>query len=450
MSRHTERPPYFTEAQWQEYLRQNGQDPGGGGGAEPRYTDRPPYLTEAQWQEYLRNHPEEAPGPTGDDGKVVPFTRKRKKPPPAPPPGGWPAWHSRLRRDDRGRIIADLANVLIAVRGEDQLVGACAFDEMLQHSIVQKEWPRLPDASPVQPPPHETNDDDIGRLQEWLQRMGIPRVGREVVGQAVEIFARERRFHPIRDWLTGLQWDGVSRIDRWLFVYFGAEAEDDEAIEYVAAIGKMFLIAMVARVFEPGVQADCMMVLEGDQGILKSRACRALAGEWFSDSLPENIASKDTRQHLRGKWLVEISELAAISKAETETLKAFITRREERYRPPFGRHDVVEKRQCLFVGTTNQDMYIKDQTGGRARQMHDDRRGRPRRRPQPAFRRGPGLLPPGRAMVADLRGRGEILQAAADQTARGRSVVSGHRRLASSADGNALHRRASCPRLSWL
>jgi predicted P-loop ATPase len=195
--------------------------------------------------------------------------------------------------------------------------------------------------------------------------MGLPRIGREIVGQAVEIFARERSFHPVREWLNSLVWDGVRRIDRWLFVYFGAEAENDAAIEYVSAIGKMFLIAMVARIFRPGCQADYMLVLEGDQGILKSSACRALAGEWFSDSLPENIQSKDARQHLRGKWLIEVSELAAFSKTETEALKAFITRREERYRPPFGRHDVAEKRQCLFIGTTNQDMYIKDQTGGR-------------------------------------------------------------------------------------
>ena len=323
--------------------------------------DKPDYFTDEEWTDWVRDHPD-----LGD--KVVHLDqtkRKTKKPPPPPPPGGWPPWLGRLRRDDRGRVIPDLANVLIALRNEEKLLAACGFDEMLQHSIVQREWPRAPDADPVQPPPHETNDDDITRIQEWLQFMGMPRVGRETVGQAIEAFARERRFHPVRDWLDGLVWDGASRLDRWLFSYFGAAAEDDAAIEYVAAIGRMFLIAMVARVFEPGCQADYMLVLEGDQGILKSSACRALAGAWFSDSLPETIQSKDARQHLRGKWLVEVSELAAFSKADTEALKAFITRREERYRPPFGRHDVAEKRQCLFIGTTNQDMYIKDQTGGR-------------------------------------------------------------------------------------
>jgi hypothetical protein len=329
---------------------------------------KPEWLSDEDWEVFKREHnltDDDEVG--GGDGKVVPFdkTRKRKKPPPTPPPGGWPAWVGRLRRDERGRVIPDLANVMIALRGEDKLIATCGFDEMLQHSIVQKEWPRAPDADPVQPPPHETNDDDLTRLQEWLQFMGLPRVGREIVGQAVEAFARERRFHPVRDELKNFAWDGAVRADRWLFTYFGAEAEDDAAIEYVSAIGKMFLIAMVARIFQPGCQADYMLVLEGDQGILKSSACRALAGEWFSDSLPEDITGKDARQHLRGKWLVEVSELSAFSKADTEALKAFITRREERYRPPFGRHDVTEKRQCLFIGTTNQDNYIKDLTGGR-------------------------------------------------------------------------------------
>ena len=163
----------------------------------------------------MRNGPNSSRSiPNLDDKKVVRLEkRKPKKPPPPPPPGGWPSWLGRVRRDDRGRVIPDLANVLIALRNEERLLGACGFDEMLQHSIVQREWPRAPDADPVQPPPHETNDDDITRIQEWLQFMGMPRVGREIVGQAIEAFARERQFHPVRDWLDGLVWDGASRLE---------------------------------------------------------------------------------------------------------------------------------------------------------------------------------------------------------------------------------------------
>ena len=136
----------------------------------------------------------------------------------------------------------------------------------------------------------------------------------------------------------------------------------------IAKIGTLFLMSMVARLFEPGCQSDYMIVLEGPQGEEKSKLCRALAGdEYFSDGLPPITGADQVRvsMHLRGKWLIEISELEAFSKTETATLKAFITRRVEKYTPKYGKIDRTEPRQCLFVGTTNDDDWNRDDSGGR-------------------------------------------------------------------------------------
>jgi predicted P-loop ATPase len=271
-----------------------------------------------------------------------------------------PDWTKNCCLDDRGRIIPNVATALAALRNAPEICDCFAFDEMQRASILVKPLPLWNGPADAGDAARPIRDADIIQLQEWLQRQGVPKIGVNTVHDAVEVRALERSFHPIRHYLNGLMWDGTPRLESWLTDYLGAEPTP-----YGSAIGRMFLLAMVARIFQPGAKCDYMLVLEGPQGLLKSSACKALAGEWFSDSLPDITAGRDASQHLRGRWLIEIAELSALGKAETTLLKAFLTRQSERYRPAYGRQEVHEPRQCCFIGTTNDSIYLKDETGGR-------------------------------------------------------------------------------------
>jgi predicted P-loop ATPase len=223
-----------------------------------------------------------------------------------------------------------------------------------------KELPTVAGLKPIpQALPRPVIDEDVTQIQAYLQHAGMHRLGKDPVHQAVDRHAHDRSFHKLRDWLKSLVWDGRPRLEKWLVTYLGA---DDTP--YHRGIGKMFLIAMAARDFEPGCQADYVLILQGPQGAMKSSVCRVLAGEYFSDSLPP-IHSKDASQHMRGLWLVELPELSALSRSDIESWKAFITRSRERYRQPYGRKEAIEPRQLAFMGTTNKDEYLQDETGNR-------------------------------------------------------------------------------------
>ena len=131
-------------------------------------------------------------------------------------------------------------------------------------------------------------------------------------------------------------------------------------------LARGFPISAVARVFDPGCQVDHMLILEGPQGILKSSALRALAGApWFTDRL-SNLGSKDSSMEVAGEWFIEMSELDALTRATNSAIKSFITRRNERFRPPYGKHVVERPRQCVFVGSINPiGGYLRDPTGAR-------------------------------------------------------------------------------------
>jgi virulence-associated protein E len=272
-------------------------------------------------------------------------------------------WYDRALVGTKGQVRSSLANALLALREDPAWEGVLAYDEMQATVLLCKPVPRFgqqPQQSNRSTHPRPIRDDDVILVQEWLQIAGLPSVGKDVTHDAVDVHARECGFHPVRDYLTRLEWDGVERLETWLCHYLGAEDTP-----YTKAIGRMFMVGTVARILRPGCKMDYMLVLEGRQNLRKSTACSILGGEWFSDSMPENVASKDAAQHLRGKWVLEVAEMHALSKSETTALKAFITRQVEKYRPSYGRKEVVEPRQCVFIGTTNKAQYLKDETGGR-------------------------------------------------------------------------------------
>jgi predicted P-loop ATPase len=179
----------------------------------------------------------------------------------------------------------------------------------------------------------------------------------------VDEAARRNALHPVRDYLDGLNWDGVPRLDSWLVTYGGAEDT-----EYVRAVGALTLVAAVRRVRKPGVKFDEMLIFEmPTQGRDKSTAIQVLAVReaWFSDDLPLNSDGKRVIEQTRGKWIVEASELSGMRKSDVEHLKAMLSRTSDRARLSYDRRTTDRPRQFIVIGTTNATYYLRDTTGNR-------------------------------------------------------------------------------------
>jgi predicted P-loop ATPase len=265
-------------------------------------------------------------------------------------------WQGALIRTPTGRAKALLANAVLALRSAPEWHGVLAYNQL-----------KLVIEIATAPPWHTraawrrrawTDNDDV-RAAEWLQRAGIE-VGHSVANAAVAEAAEHNAYHPVRSYLGGLAWDGIERIRHFATDSLGAE--DDPLVQ---AISAAMLIAAVARAMTPGCKADNIPVLEGPQGKLKSMAIETLFGrDWFSDDLSD-LGTKDSAMQVARAWVVEISELAGMSRTEVERIKAFASRRVDIFRPPYGRALIEQPRQSVLWGTTNQDAYLKDETGGR-------------------------------------------------------------------------------------
>lgn len=266
-------------------------------------------------------------------------------------------WRSDLAR--RGnRIIGDERNMLLTLRLAPELRGLVRFNDF----VLRVELTRSPPWRDAQMGDPWTDDDDLS-LQAWAQEMEIEIRQRGIVGDSVAVVAKEVPCHPVREYLRALTWDQSPRLHVWLRDFLGAI----ESADYLGAVGSRWMISAVARIEQPGGQADHVLVLEGPQGGGKSSAARALAvnPRWFADDMPD-LHSKDAALQVSGKWIIELAELAAIRRtADVEAVKAFITRTQDVFRPPYARRTVTVPRQCVFIATTNEHEYLRDRTGNR-------------------------------------------------------------------------------------
>lgn len=279
----------------------------------------------------------------------------RRRTGPAGTPSVRPAWFGQLRTSPDGTPERNEANVITALSNDEAFAGALVFDEFRQEIIVNRPLP-WDDQAPV---PRPWSDADDVRCAEWLQRREI-NVAPAIVARSVGAVARDVRVHPVREYLTGLQWDGTRRLEGWAVTHLGAA---DNRLN--RAFGSLWMISAIARIMAPGAKVDHMLILEGPQGAKKSTALKILAGaDWFTDELAE-IGSKDAAQQMRGVWIIEIAELDAIGRAEVSRIKSFLTRTIDRYRPPYERYVIDVPRQCVFAGSVNPDTYLRDETGNR-------------------------------------------------------------------------------------
>lgn len=263
---------------------------------------------------------------------------------------------SKLSISDKGLIKPSSLNTFMIIQ-QTHHYPVFGYNEFLNTEVFlnKPKWDTTNEYKPYK----KVYDDDLIDIRHYLSKIFSIEPQKHVISDCVNKVSRENKFHPIKNYLNGLVWDGKPRLDMWLIEYMGAE---NTLINRV--FGARTLIGAVKRIFEPGSKFDTMLILEGKQGSFKSQTLAALAGNYFSDNLGD-IRNKDTIQNLQGHWIIEVGELSRTKRAEVDELKAFLSRQVDQIRLPYKEKIQDFPRQCIFIGTTNEDVYLKDETGNR-------------------------------------------------------------------------------------
>ena len=260
---------------------------------------------------------------------------------------------SKLKRDKNGTPESDVYNCLVVLKQDPTLKGKIRLDEFAHRLVVIDDLPwRGKDETP-----YWTDTDDACLRNYFATKYLIK--GKGIIDDALQEVTQDNKFHPVREYLKGLAWDGECRLDTLFIDYIGAEDT-----EYIRAVTRKWMCGAVARVMDPGVKFDTAIVLYGSQGLGKSLILERLGRKWFNNSLVD-IKTKDALEQIQGSWIVELAELAPTYKNDNEIVKAFISRTSDRFRSPYGRRTEEYPRQCVFAGSTNNLMFLKDRTGNR-------------------------------------------------------------------------------------
>ena len=265
-------------------------------------------------------------------------------------------WLTKLETNRKGEYQATIDNIVLILENDPRLKEKIALNEFTKGPVILGDlpWHKIKDVENGDP----WKDSDDAALRHYIE--AIYEISSPTkVNDALAIVQERHRFHPIREYLDGLKWDNVPRLDRLLIDYLGAED-----CEYTKTVTRKAFTAAVARIYQPGIKFDYMLTMIGPQGIGKSLLLKMLGQRWFSDSIT-TVLGKEAYEQLQGAWIIEMAELTATRKAEVEAIKQFISKQEDIYRVAYGRRVSRFPRQCIFFGTTNDREFLRDKTGNR-------------------------------------------------------------------------------------
>lgn len=261
------------------------------------------------------------------------------------------AWMENLEYTKGGKVVSSARNIIYIMENDPALKGHIWHDLFSGFDLVKGGLPWDKKAT-------QWGNRDDANLRVYLEEnYGV--TGKDKIKDAKDAVLTRHKVHPIRDYLNGLTWDGVPRLDKLIIDYIGA---DDTLLN--RTITRKHFTAAVARIMKPGCKYDYCLIMTGPEGIGKSTLLSIMGGDWFNDSIT-TTEGKEGMEQLRRAWLIELAELSSIKRSDVEQVKNYITRRDDIYRAAYGQ--VVEKhpRQCVFCGTTNEEYFLKGSTGNR-------------------------------------------------------------------------------------